>query len=213
MADEFYRDEHPENHAEELTPQWGGDGSGDGGGGGGGWGAGWGGGGGGGGGAGGSDESTEIKPEWYYGANSPWLRLSQDGHLLRSGPWLLNGTYPCPVVPLLLYIDEDTNHGHAECVRCGSAERQLTMCYLKGKIAAYGFFDWHTSGVFTIRAKWQSGHWNHAEINSVRFLIFGISIRKTLAMGEDIDIATIEIRDDATVWVNSIKADIAGNRP
>lgn len=75
-----------------------------------------------------------------------------------------------------------------------------------------GRFDWTVPQEMKIELKWQSGHYDIAEICRVRLVIFGIDLGwVTLALKDDYtELALIRI-DGTGVFVNSLKADFAGN--
>lgn len=196
---EFYRNEHPLEY--NTPPYWGG------------------------GSIGGSD------PFWIYGSENdnddnfglsfetdgPVLRLSPNGILLMCGPYLLKGSLSCPVVPMIVYIDDgdETQNDHWDCVlmKFSDEARELTVKRSNSKqIASYCFFDWNTTGKFKLKAKWQAGHYNHAEISRVRFVIFGVSTDwKTLPLTAWVDVAEIDIRADGGVYVSGFRGSADGN--
>ncbi|MDD3155194.1 MAG: hypothetical protein PHS41_10030 [Victivallaceae bacterium] len=180
MSEEYYLDEHP-----SPSDGWGVSGGGSGGGG---WGAGfggvWGGGGGAGGGAGGggggeagsggSETQTDswvVLGQWV--PENSMLLADGDGFLLENcDGFLLEGDKACLAITVACEISGDAQGGHAKCV--------LTCFLVSGeKKPMETAEDWLfgslslPSGEVSILAKWQKGHYNYAELHTVRFRVNG----------------------------------------
>lgn len=236
MSDEFYREEHPQD------PSGGGsDGGGSGGGsvGGGGWGGSGGGGGGaggggmappswGGGGSGGGGSDDDQKGEWIEGEHisAPYLKISQGQHLWTDDDcYLFLGCCQCYIAPqVLVYIRGDSELKHTDCalLRLIDSEREIDLFLPSyeeklidnsGRPVIYMYFPWTMPGRFKIQAKWQRGHYPHAEIHDMRFVVFGIDLGwRNIPLASWVDIASIVIADDFEIIVNGIKGAINGNK-
>lgn len=235
MSDEFYRDEHPQDPS-------GGGGGGPGGGGGGSvgggsWGGGSGGGGGGGGmgapnwgggGSGGGDgDDDDRKGEWIEGEHisAPYLKISQGQHLWTDDNcYLFLGCCQCYIAPqVLVYIRGDSELKHTDCalLRLVDTEREIELFFPSyeeelidnsGRPVIYMYFPWTMPGRFKLQAKWQRGHYPHAEIHAMRFIAFGIDLGwRTVPLAGWVDIASIAINDEYVITVNGLKAEINGN--
>lgn len=143
--------------------------------------------------------------------------VAAPGTIRTAGKYILTGSLSCKVVPMIFFIDGDGEHKHSNCVLCVSSDesRPLKMFYFAWELAGYGYFNWDRSGEFVIRAKWQSGHYSHAEINRVRFVVFGVStgwMTLPVTSGNWVDAVRVKIADDGIVTVNSILGKINGNQ-
>ncbi len=215
---EFYRDEHPET--ENISGGWGGGSSG----GGGGWGGGGGGGGGGGDGNGGG---------WGGGGNlgfdfspSPAnvaLNLTSGGDLLLDGDGnLVLCGQSCVTVPALIaYLTGEDCDSHWDCVLCKttSSIRPAKLKRISGAASResqpvlMSYWPLGEPGSYEIRAKWQEGHYDHREVKSVRFVIYGVSTGwQTLPLSRYQTIATVVVGEDYRITVNGQPAKLTGNR-
>lgn len=232
---EYYNNERPDN---APVPEWNKDsGSGGGGGGGGGnpgggspnWGGGSGSGGGEGSGGGGGGDSggssgsgnddvidTPVTPEWEGGGSdtSPMLRASREGMLLTDPDgFLLAGEFLCGAPPaVIVSIPSDTQNKHLQCVllKFSDESRRAETVRSGRQLQVYCF--WHAPGSFDVLAKWQAGHWNHAEIGAAEFAIYGVTVAKTLPLTQYVKIASVTIEEDGTIYVNGLKGAIGGNQ-
>jgi|GEM_PF-2164556 len=203
---------------------WGGGGGGGGGGGtgggsGGGWGYGW-----------GDKPGTKPGPEWGGDKpfNFPYLKRSSltGGGYLLLGPdgRLLTGHLSCKIPPAAaIYVSGDEDHAHARCILCRLSD-PLRTCTLKtgegteaarkAGLAATAYWSWAKPGRFTLSVKWQAGHWDHAKINRMGFVVYGIGLGwRTMALKSWLVVATIDITDTFEVYVNGIKGKLRGNAP
>ncbi len=235
MADEFYRDERPKDPTgggDPGGPSGGGAGGGGWGGGGGGgstggWGWTWGWGGGGGGGPG-PEEPEEPEPgdqEEPLKISIPLLKISRYGLLLTDfSKRLLTGSLDCSIVPAMVaYISGDEKREHTDCVliRITDFMRKFSLEYPvksepehASRPDIVGRFSWSRKGTFRVQAKWQAGHYSHAAVHNVKFIIYGVSTGYlTLPLTSWSDIAVITITDDYQVFVNKIKGRFNGNSP
>lgn len=155
--------------------------------------------------------------------------LEINGHLLTDERSCLRGTLPCPMVPILGMINQEFPEeevqgkkkdpwDHRYCLIFRSSDKivwrlvDLKTDFLTERFHFAGFFDWTRVRDLTIAVKWQSGHYDIAENNAVRLVIFGIDLGwVTIPLKSDYtELATVMIREDS-VTVNSLKADLTGN--
>lgn len=223
--DEYFREENPEEKPEDPPEiNWdvddddGGDGGDDGGGGQGGGGQG------GGGnadweygeGGGGDDDETDWGVNPDHKISLPYLKISASGFLLADADKrMLTGSLQCYLPPpVLIFLGSCVDKKHIDCALCklSDPERPFSLKRDSGKMLVSGTFSWAHSGTFELLAKWQAGHYNHAEISQMRFVVFGIDLGwLTLPLTQWISVARIEIRTDFTVYVNDIKGSLKGN--
>ncbi len=117
------------------------------------------------------------------------------------------------MIPILGQVDGKTGENHCQCLLFRSSHRiSWETISDAGDFQFAGKFNWSVPQETKIGIKWQSGHYDIAKINRVRLVIFGIDIGwVTLALGNDyLEVATVRI-DGNSVFVNSLKADFAGN--
>lgn len=222
--DEYYLDERPGGGSGQWQPDGGGDdgdGSGSGGGSGG---SGSGGSGGGGrwdywwddpdGGDGGDDEQPGGgKPEWSDDEPSlAFLRLDNQG-FLRLDPVgrILRGTRSCFVASsLIVYLAKEART-HSRCVLCKSSapERMITL----KSAADFLYEDFEPRpGRFELHMRWQGGHYDYSKISAVRIMVYGVDLGwVTLPLSRWMRVATVDVKDDYTIYVNHIKGSISGN--
>ena len=203
---------------EQSTPDDSGDGTSKWGGGSGGEGSGTGGGvvswGGGGGGGGGGD-GENVK--WSI-LDFPYLKTCATGSLLcdwKSGH-LLIGTYLCDTVPhVLIAPNGEKGKEHFRCLlwRMEGDENSFSASYLDSKSKfAHGFFKSLRPGNYTFLAKWQSGHYEHAQVPGAEFKVFGVDLGDVvLPLKHWREVFTLKITADYSIYVNFIRGAIRGN--
>lgn len=184
--------------------------------GGGGSGSGGGGGGSGGGGSGstagwGENDNAETLPQWG-GPNLPFLKIGDSGELLSDhiSKYLLIGSASCAVSPhLIMLLNGNSGASHRQCVlwRCSNNRVQFSN-------NTNAWFEHLRPGEYLFEAKFQAGHWNHAETSGARFIVFGVDIGflvLPLRVGQYREIFTLKITENFTIYVNSICGTVHGN--
>ncbi len=159
---------------------------------------------------------TPVTPEWEGGGSdtSPMLRASREGLLLTDpAGFLLAGEFLCGAPPaVIVSIPSDTQNKHLQCalLKFSDESRRAETVRSGRQLQVYCF--WHAPGSFDVLAKWQAGHWNHAEIGAAEFAIYGVTVAKTLPLTQYVKIASVKIEEDGTVYVNGLKGAIGGNQ-
>lgn len=203
-TDEFYRDERPEatDPGTGGGGSWfpiGGGGTGIGGGGGGGVGV-WhpiGGGGGGGDGSGGDggdeDDDWHLLAGWALDEDA-LIIVNGENLIMTDGTLLLTG--PCCMRIEIEVQIKGEHEEHLDCIIVSAVANNQQFGAGQTIIA-----DFLASASIDIYARWQKGHWDHSEINTVRFRLRGDSSTITpwyhVPMGDAPGrrVMTLDIRD------------------
>ena len=153
------------------------------------------------------------KPEWPDDEHSmPFLRLDGQGLLrLDPGGRILRGTRSCFVASsLIVYLAKDART-HSRCVLCKSSAPERMITLKSASDFLYEDFE-PRPGRFELHMRWQGGHYDYSEISAVRVMVYGIDLGWiTLPLSRWMRVATIDVKDDYTIYVNNIKGSISGN--
>lgn len=89
----------------------------------------------------------------------------------------------------------------------------LSKQQIESGMVNQGWFNWLRPGFIKIMAKWQAGHWDHAQIHSVRFAVFGVDTGWiVLSLRHYIPVITIQLKEAGEIYVNAIRGNIYGNQ-
>lgn len=202
---DFYRNERPQDENQiDAEPSW------EPGGGGGGGSGGGGGDGGGGSGAIWKEEAAEDDETAWRGIDFPVLKRAPSGYLLTDGlrPELLTGSVRCSWPPhLMVWGDEQ----HAGCLLLQCPEGKLLRNFSNAPPWSVNI-NWRPGGIYTIQAKWQSGHYDYREIHRARFAAFGVERSLKLPLSSWLTVFRIRIEDDGKIFVNGVRCQLGGNQ-
>lgn len=189
----------------------------------------------------GSDgNDSETPPRWVYRdlavkEDITALRISAGGRLMQDDPrGLIHCGQLCvSIPPLIVYIRgqeeaQPENHDRCALVRlkydsCGRylyADAPVDAGWARkkdstGETPAYiGCFPLcEPEERLQVQARWQGGHWKHAQIREMRFFLFGIDLGwMTIPLGNWKTVATITVDNTFHINVNGFPARIGGNR-
>lgn len=124
----------------------------------------------------------------------------------------------------MIWIGGDNDHKHDDCVLCKLDDPERTCSVTYGPdvsdaerdagLAAVVYWSWAKPGTFKFLAKWQAGHYNHAEIGNMKFEIYGVGLgSRTMPLESWVTVATITITKEFEVWVNGVKGTVNGSAP
>ncbi len=210
MAEEYFYNEHPLGDDDSPSGSWQQktDPTGDPGGG-------WGGGGGGGG--GGGDWGGILFPATQV---PPALNRTAGGSLLLDGEGnLVSCAQKCAVIPaLIFYLAGKDCAGHGRCVLCKLSDearplRSETYPAAAGRPLGSWIWPLGAPGSYEVYAKWQAGHYDHAEIHDAKFVIYGVSTGwLTLPLNSYRRVAEITVDELYRLTVNGQPASLRGNK-
>ena len=67
-------------------------------------------------------------------------------------------------------------------------------------------------GRFELHMRWQGGHYDYSKISAVRIMVYGVDLGwVTLPLSRWMRVATVDVKDDYTIYVNHIKGSASGN--
>ena len=142
----------------------------------------------------------------------PFLRLDGQGLLrLDPGGRILRGTRSCFVASsLIVYLAKEART-HSRCVLCKSSAPERMITLKSASDFLYEDFE-PRPGKFELHMRWQGGHYDYSKISAVRVMVYGVDLGwVTLPLSRWMRVATIDVKDDYTIYVNNIKGSISGN--